>query len=339
MKNTVKRMLSCMVLIIVIVTMCASPVFAETNYSTEAVLKRIAEEFISFNCNDVDGIPQTTYKNIDTFINEVRCQRPEIPELEIAKFILCYTQQGIDNLPDEIILQALEAKEITTNTSYIKVDENGTQYTLTQQELQEAIQGEFVQEIASPLSTWTSDNGYMKIDTTCTFRRKEGINRYFTISAKAEWLKMPVCFFEDVLTIGHTGSFDDTYSEFGYKYQNNVCCGNVTKYNCSTNFPNSNISLEYPATTVAAIRFKLQAPLKCSNPQLAHLKYAQSISSYIIYGIIFDRAGTLNVQGAYCHQQIGVDGISIGISGGDVSFSFKGIKKDYKARTLTVQVT
>ncbi len=46
----------------------------------------------------------------------------------------------------------------------------------------------------------------------------------------------------------------------------------------------------------------------------------------------------MNVQGAYCHKQLAIGSISIGISGSGISFSPKGktIKKDYKAEPIRV---
>lgn len=313
--------------------------FAEKDFSAEDYMRSLAEQTISIVTETIDNSTQITYKNIDTFIEKTHCLYPAVSDLEIAKFVLQYTNQGTENLPDEIILRAIESKEVTTREDYIAVDASGAQTSLSIQELQQALATEACEETISPQDVWISSNGYMKIETVCSFTKKQGEQRYYTVSARAEWLKMPVCFFEDVLAIAHTGKFDDSYPEFGYKYQDNICCESVYKHNLSTNFPTKDISFDYPSATGTALRFKLQAPLNCYKPVIAHIKMAKSISAYLIYGIIVDAPGTLNVKSAYCHKEVAVGSIGISCVSGGISFSLSGFKHDYNARILTVNVT
>lgn len=314
--------------------------FAEKDFSAEDYMRSLAEQTISIVTETIDNSTQITYKNIDTFIEKTHCLYPTISDLEIAKFVLQYTNQGTENLPDEIILRAIESKEVTTQEDYIAVDASGAQTLLSLQELQQALTKDICQETISPQDVWTSPDGYMKIETVCTFTKRQGEQRYYTISAKAEWLKMPVCLFEDVLAIAHTGRFNASVSEYGYKYQNNMCCGNVFKHNDCTDFPHGNLSLDYPSVTGAAIRFKLHSLDTCSKQVIAHLRTVQSIYAYLTYGIVFDGTGTLNVQGAYCHKQLAAGSIGASFSGGSVSFSLSlvGTKKDYCARPMTIRV-
>ena len=338
MKKQSKQMLSLIIAVLFLMLSLAFSSFAEEDVSVQDSMLRLAEQSIFVTSEMVDNSYETTYKVIDCFIEQMRCAYPDVSDLELAVFILQFTHQSVENLPDKIILRALEAKEIVTQTEYIQVDSSGGQTILSLQELQCALTEELYSETITPQDTWTSSNGYMKIETVCTFTKKVGEKRYYTVSAKADWLKMPICFFEDVLAIAHTGKFNDEVKEFGYKYQNNICCGTVLKYNDSTNFPHGKLSLDYPSTTGTALRFKLQKPINCNRSVLAHFKAAQSISAYLTYGIIVEQAGILNVRSAYCHKEVAVGSIGVSCTSGGISFSLAGLKHDYNARIITVNV-
>lgn len=341
MKKQYKQIVSFIISIIIFMTSLIFPSFAQEDILPQDYMNRLAEQTISVVYDVIDGSTQTTYKNIDTFIENVQCLYPDTSDLEIAQFVMQYTNQSTDNLPDEIVLRALEAKEVTTRIDYIEVDASGNQTLISQQELQQALTEDIRQETISPQDIWVSSNGYMQIETTGTLRNRLMGKRYYTVSAKADWLKMPVCFFEDVLAIAHTGKFDDSVKEFGYKYQNNKCCGTVIKYNDSTDFPHGNLSLDYPSSTGAAIRFKLKSPYttpQCGRNSITHLRFATYISAYLTYGIVVDGTDTLNVQGAYCHKKIALGSIGASYSNGSVSFSLSivGTKDDYNARSITL---
>lgn len=334
MKKTVSFIIST----IIFMTSLIFPSFAQADISPQDSMHQLAEQTISVVHDAVDDSAQTTYKNIDVFIDKAHYLYPDISDLEIAEFVMQYTGQSTENLPDEIVLRALESKEVTIRTDYIEVDSSGKQTLLSQQELQLALVEDICQETVSPQDIWISSNGYMKIETICTFKSRQGIHRYYTVSAKADWLKMPVCFFEDVLAIAHTGYFDADVQEFGYKYQTNTCCGTSYKHNLSTNFPTKDISFDYPSTTGTALRFKLQIPQTCTVKTIAHVNRAQSISAYLTYGIIVDEAGTLNVKSAYCHKEVALGSISISCISGSISFSLAGFKHDYNARIVKTDV-
>lgn len=334
MKKTVSFIIST----IIFMTSLIFPSFAQTDISPQDSMHQLAEQTISVVHDAVDDSAQTTYKNIDAFIDKVYYLHPDISDLEIAEFVMQYTGQSTENLPDEIVLRALESKEVTKRTDYIEVDSSGNQTLLSQRELQQKLTEEMYQETVSPQDVWTSPNGYMQIETICTFTKRIGDNRHYTISAKADWLKMPVCFFEDVLAIAHTGKFDSAFQEFGYKYQTNVCCDSSYKHNLSTNFPTKDISFDYPSTTGTALRFQLKAPLNCNKSTIAHIKRAKSISAYLMYGIIVENPCVLNVKSAYCHKEVSLGSISINCTSGGISFSLAGFKHDYNARIVTVDV-
>lgn len=343
MKKLINRLISFVLLDVILISSMIFSAFGQNNLSNEEFMIKLADEIviITDSAKTQQELNQITYENLDLFITEIQKQRSDIPDIEIAKFILQYTNQQSENLPSDIILRALESKEIVTQTDYIKVDNDGKQTQITQQEIKSELMADMNQATVSPQSSWTSSNGYMQIDTTCVHTKTQGSNRYYTVSATARWLRMPVCHFEDVLVIAHTGNFDASVKEFGYKYQTNSCCNTNFKYNYSMSFPNENISFDYPSSTGTALRFKLTSPWKatCSLPILGHIRMTKSISAYLTYGIIVNGKGVLNVRSAYCHKKIAVGSIGISCQSGGISFSLAGAKDEYNARPLTINVT
>lgn len=107
------------------------------------------------------------------------------------------------------------------------------------------------------------------------------------------------------------------------------------------NFPNGNISFDYPSATGTALRFKLVSPLSatCYRPVITHVRATTSISAYLTYGIIVNGTGVLNVRSAYCHKRITIGSIGVSCEKGNISFSLTGAKDEYNARPLTIDVT
>lgn len=182
----------------------------------------------------------------------------------------------------------------------------------------------------------------MKLTTTCSLNKTSGNKRYYVVSCTAIWLKMPTCFFEDVLTIGHTGKYDNSYTGTAYFKQTSSCCAHSFSYSdtATSKVNGENVHFEYPDTTLAAIRFGLINPkvYQCNtNSFVTHARSATAISAYIKYRIIENTGETLNVQGAYCHKQVSIGSISITLSKkGTPSFSLSGSRKDYMAEPLTI---
>lgn len=322
---------------------CVLPVTAVDQENMDYDLQALADSSIEMICNEADT-SQMTYKNIEEFIRRARDVYPSVSDLDLAKFILTYTQQGYENLPDDIILRALDSKEVANVREYFEVDENGNQSSISKQKLQSVLVNEALQsqKAVSP-TAWTSPNGYLEIETNYTKTHQSGLNNYYTISARARWLKMPICFFEDVLAIGHAAVYDDSVKPFGYRYQTNSCCGNEVRFNDSTTFPHSSLSLDYPDINGAVLRFKLYSPYsaQCQVKKIAHLKYAHSISSYITYGIISHGTAPFNIRSAYGHKELAVGSVDVSFSviGQDVSigFSVGGYVKSYNAEPLTIR--
>lgn len=162
------------------------------------------------------------------------------------------------------------------------------------------------------------------------------------ISAKATWLKMPICYFQDVFVISNTATYDDSYNDYGYLAETLKCCTSTYNYNANAykNSSNPNVKFEYPAVNCAAIRFGLLSKngYQCSRATDSHLKLVTSISSYIRYRIIVNSGSNANIQAAYSHKELGVSSsIGISISGISISFTGGGKKTDYKASPVTIK--
>lgn len=337
-----KKLVSFLLICSVFISLFTFQSTAANESDNEHDLQRLANSAINIVCNE--SISQTTYGNIEAFIEIVHSEQLDVSDLDLAKFLFTYTKQGYENLPDEIIVQILSAKEITIASEYIKVDENGNSHSASEQEVQNALTEEALSCLSAVDSTWTSSNGYMQIQTTYWRTRTSGMSTYYTIAAKARWLKMPVCFFEDVLAIGHAATFDSSVKEFGYRYQTNTCCGTKFLHNNSTNFSHSSLTLDYPEVNGAALKFKLYSPfLKKCGGHIPHIQGCDSIESYLMYGIVHTGTTSFNIRSAYAHEKVAIGSVdvSFSVSQSDksigIGFSLVGFMDDYNARPVTIQ--
>ncbi len=328
-----------------ILIMVSMPFYSFAGQSNQAIsFKSIADNIIEKQIDKSENYQTITYKNIEDFVTKTKELIPDTNDLELAKFILEYTNQDYSNLPDEIILETIGFNEISIVDQYIKVSEDGQTEYISKNEAESAVAVEKIREnMASitPLNEWTSPNGYMKIRTSYLLASESSNYKYYIISAEATWLKIPSCFFEDVLTIGHTGKYDNTYNnKYGYLSETINCCGTKKTYKWETTNNNSGVNFEYSATTFAAIRFKLinasASGHVCNRITNNHSKSVSSISSFIRYRVIFTKNSANNIQSAYCHKQIALGSISISASNGSVSFSLSGTKKEYKIEPILI---
>ena len=116
-------------------------------------LSRIAEYTIQVNEDvDITGSLTTTFTNLDTFIDTVRENYPKIADYDIARFLMQYTQQDCEGLPEDVVLSILEYDNITVSTSYVRIDADGNSYALNDNCL--------------PIDDYTSNDGYIKFTTT-----------------------------------------------------------------------------------------------------------------------------------------------------------------------------
>jgi hypothetical protein len=332
-----KEKILSIIIALIVVTVPNFQAFALSVNDTKS-LETIAESTIEI-VNDNSGT--VTYKNIEDFITEVKKSISDISDIELSKFILDYTRQDYEGLPDKIILNTLNYKEIILADEYIMVSEKGDVASISQKKAERLIAKEKARKATSN-KAWTSDNGYMKITTSASLIKKSGNKLYYQIATKCNWLKPPLLFFKDVVALHHTGTFDDSYEVYGYLYENVKCC--TTTYNDRYETKNgksaSNIKIEYPQVSVANTRFKLVSTsgYTCTKQVSQHAKIINNIEAYLSYGIILKKDNAYNVQGAYCHKQISAGSIGVSVSAGGISFSMsiKGSKKDYNAKPITV---
>lgn len=104
------------------------PAFANDN--SEPTLDTIAANNITVESTvDETGNVLTIYNNLDTFISKVKEQHNEISNLELAKYILDYTNQEYEGLPESELLRTLNYKNICITTQEISLPENLTEVT------------------------------------------------------------------------------------------------------------------------------------------------------------------------------------------------------------------
>ncbi len=331
-----KRILSIIFAMLLIISSLPICVFASEPIDANS-LDEIANGTIEIQMDD----NVILYKNIDCFVETVKETFPEINDIDIAKFILDYSKKDYSNFSDDMILEAISYKEIYVSEEYIKVTDYGEVEYLSKEEAEKAIRLEKINENLSRAS-WTSPNGYMKITTTASHNKTSGNKKYYIIDSKATWLQMPVCFFKDVFVLNHTGTYDDSYTGTGYLSETLNCCTSSKNYKdtATTAKNGSNVVFEYPNTNVAAIRFGLVSSSGYTCNRItsgSHSRAVSGIESYIKYRIIVNSGSSANVQGAYCHKQVSVGSIGIGITSGSVSFSLAGSKKEYKASPITIK--
>lgn len=147
-----KKSLSIILSLAMVCTMSATAFAADS--STD--LSAIADATIQVTqTTSESGAITNTFNNLDDFVNAVHTANPAISDYEIATYILDYTGQEYQDLPEEEILSFLTYDNISTSSSYVRVDDEGN-----------TIVSNFD---AIPLADWTSNDGYMKITTNYSY--------------------------------------------------------------------------------------------------------------------------------------------------------------------------
>lgn len=294
--------------------------------SSSSNLESMASSLIEISeTTDTNGSVTITYTNLDTFIETARLTHPELSDLEIAKFLLDYIGQEYNDLPDSEILHFLTYTNITSSTSFIRIDQDGHTYVSST---------DYV-----PYADWTSTDGYMQITTEYSHVNTIGNEKYYAIWARAKWINFPAIAMQDAFVLGTSGTFDDSYSEYASVQQAFSCvtgCQLDTYRNrtvTATSPVDFDLTLEY-ANYLPVIRFVPIAPRcdYCSGPGRD-----EYFTAFLRYGIIADES--VNIQAAYGHKTFGLGDISIGFDiAGTPSFS-SGISitvEEYIARPVTV---
>lgn len=307
--------------------------FAELNTS-EVSLKNIADEIIikSIDCSSEN--PVTIYSQIEEFINDVHQQLPKEDDLDIARFLMNYTCQSELEVDDSEALKYLNFKEIIVSDEYIKVDETGNSESITKEEATAAVAMENL-GIAT-YNPWTSHNGYMQIKTVASRETEFDKDGYvgYQIAVYGTWLNMPICFFEDVLSLYYSGgTFDNEHEVYGKLEETFNCCGSAKNYktqvwdnNGTPYYTNKNVYVEFSTDKAVTIRFKLlpASSYQCSRPTSSHSKAVTKILSYMSYGINIKPGDRIQIQGAYGHKRLSAGKIGVSVSGSGINLSSSG---------------
>lgn len=360
-----KKVLCILISAILIISCPVTVTAAETDKNQ--IMTDIAEKIITKNSVSRNAIKAKTtnystqtndvikYDNIDDFIAEVKTEGYVINDLEISKFIMSYTGLDWEGLPDSEILKVLDAKDITISDDYIEADKNGNTSYLSKADIDRLLDVDkktgriLAAKSATADKHWYDDNGYMHIRTV-VHREQDKSSKLagYQIAAYADWLKMPINYYKDVLTIYHNAKFDSSHEVYGKLQQVCYCC--TTKFNYLDHmcdrpknpYRGNNVRTEYINEKVAAIRFQLinSSAYTCKNsvPNQNHLRSVQSILAYMSYGVVHPKGDAFNVQSGYCHKKLPVPSdISISIING-LSFSLPVVlsKTDYKANPITI---
>lgn len=117
-----KKSLSIILSLAMVCTMSATAFAADS--STD--LSAIADATIQVTqTTSESGAITNTFNNLDDFVNAVHTANPAISDYEIATYILDYTGQEYQDLPEEEILSFLTYDNISTSSSYVRVDDEG----------------------------------------------------------------------------------------------------------------------------------------------------------------------------------------------------------------------
>ena len=316
-------------------------IFAEETPTLES----IANNIIEITTDDSNENPTTTYNNIEEFVTEVRNQMPDIDDLELANFIVDYTGQEDFDIEDEEALKYLGFKEIIVSDDYIKVDADGNTESMTEDEMTVAM---FRDDygISPQANPSTSNNGYMKMkhvvsrETGILSNKKVG----YQIAVYAHWLKMPLCHFEDVLTLYFDyGTYDANHEVYGKLEETITCCTNNYKYKTQVwktadkpdYHTNKNVTVDNIGGNAQGIRFKLLGSniYACSRITNNHARAVTDILTYMSYGILVPSKADCVIQGVYGHKTISISsiGVSASQSGVTLSLSPKTALDEYRA--------
>ena len=213
---------------------------------------------------------------------------------------------------------------ISTSSSYVRVDDEGN-----------TIVSNFD---AIPLADWTSDDGYMKITTNYSYIKTVGREKYYSVWARGTWQEYPAIALQDAFVLGTSGTFDDSYSEYGSVSQTFTCTSGCTQKTyknrsvSSSNTIDEDLSFDYERF-IPVMHFVPISP-RCDYCTGGARDYY--FSAYIRYGMIADES--VNIQAGYAHKTIGFGDISVGIDvNGTPSFSASvATVVPYVARAVTV---
>lgn len=317
-----KKVKKTLAMLICLALMCMS--VSAQGTPTENLLTPLAEAYITITeTSSSNATTEIVYSGLQEFYSTVHELYPFVSDLELAQFTMTYT--GLDEYElnsEEQILEMLDFYSVTTNTEYVAISEDGECRAVSQEEM------------ISPLATWNSSDGYMKIDTTAADKGKnpQGYKQY-VITAKATWLKFTLFRLTDTFAITYGGVFDDSHivsSTFTHNGKCSICGKTVThfcqeEYNSAGgNVNDPGIELDFAQANAVGVKFDLQE-LSCIHSVDGNL--VNGLVDKTMYTTLQARIlvpSLTEVRAAYAHKTIGISDISISgnISGDGVAPSF-----------------
>lgn len=294
------------------------PAFANDN--SEPTLDTIAANNITVESTvDETGNVLTIYNNLDTFISKVKEQHNEISNLELAKYILDYTNQEYEGLPESELLRTLNYKNICITTQEISLPENLTEVT-PRDSISETIKNT------------------MKITTGFALTKTVGSENYYDVWANADWLDYPIARYADAFTIGHNVTYDDNVAPYGYLFQTFKCnyCNKTSSNNAYVALNDElddSLELKYGAAPSLHINAKQAICNSCVIPA-SDTKF----STMLRYGVIAPN-GMGNIQASYGHGTVSIGDIAVSFANHKPIFSATpiGSVTTYEASTRTLR--
>lgn len=276
-------------------------------------LKSIADDTIYKSADLTYGNSTVTYSSIDCFVDEAHVKLPNISDDEITQFLIEYTGQSKLNISEEEANTYLNSKEIVINDRFVKVDENGTETEMDNEEIAAELDRE---KFSIALSKYQSNNEYLEF-TTIIARQSDIVDGYvdYRVGAYATWLKMPKWHLTDLLFIDFSDnvSFDSNQEIYG-KLEETIICHNVESHYKSQVWKSSDKPDYFTSKNVyvdngyfgGAIGFKLKPAIsiKCDCGSLIHRKKLTSISAFVSFGISVEAGDFFVIQPVYCHTKL-----------------------------------
>lgn len=291
---------------------------------SEINLEALAEEYIikTPEITDDGAREEIKYEGLQNFFIEAKRQYPTMSDLELAQFTMTYTHSDSDtHLPDEIVLEILDAREITTTNLYVLVHENGTDELVSPNQM------------IVPYGDSTSDDGYMRLTTSKTKNGKVDGATDYTLSVKATWLKYPAFRMTDTLAISYSGANNDKASKYAYWMQTGkckICSKNLnvlheyTKTANGTEKRDSGINVDYSEKHVINCWFDLSTPY-CPHGT-SDGATDTGMEAYLLTHVLVDKLE--EAQFDYAHKKFDIEKVTflvdIGPGGLEVTMDIDG---------------
>ncbi len=325
-----KKFLSVFLVISILLSLSLTS-YASNNYTAD--LNEIANETIYLTEELQDsGAKVITYNNISSFFETAHSLHPNIPDEQLASFVIEFIGQDSSALPEEDLHNVLQYDSISTSSSFFKITQDGEFQELSEE------------ETLMPFDIFTSTDGYMQLDTSFSLKKTVGSNKYFSVWTYATWLKWPAVALNDVLILSTTGTFDSSAFESAYVNQSFKCnsLSNCPQYTLRQRTVNKN----RPVMDDLTLKYSNYTPYISFTPISPRCDYCTGgmgpakdvyFKAYLSYGII--TTNTCNIQAHYGHTTFGITNIQVSIKDGDVNITpgFGATVQPYTARAVTVK--